>query len=170
MNTRTQNEVFGPNAFILGTVRHSRTGAHIVFLSLDGEDVTPIAAFTRASDANVAQKQTEEALRRLVEVVESAPDEEAEDAGIAVWVTFLRQMNAVSDAEMTPFSHAQLAVIERGFAALKEQSRAVPDAPEGFSRVLDYSPEALAGIEMPRVRLTPITPATPMPPESLKGK
>lgn len=143
-----------PDTYILGTVRHSLTGAHIVFLSLEGDDVTPIAAFSRAADASVAQLQTEEALRRMVDTMENAPDEQAEEAGVAVWVTFLREMNAVSDTEVEPFTREQLAVIERGFAALKEQAAQVPDVPDGFSRVLTYSPDALAGIEMPRVRLT----------------
>ena len=149
------------DTYILGTVRHALTGAHIVIISLEGDDITPVAAFTRAADAAVAQTQTEDALRRMVDTMENAPDDESEAAGVAVWVAFLRQMDAVSDAEMKPFSREQLAVIERGFAALKEQSAQVPDAPEGFSRVLTYSPEALAGVEMPRVRLMPMKPKLP---------
>lgn len=73
-----------------------------MFISLEGNDVTPVAAFTRAADASVAQTQTEEALRRMVDTMENAPDSEAQAAGVGVWVKFLREMDAVSDAPMQP--------------------------------------------------------------------
>lgn len=156
----SETEGLPSTAFILGTARHAGTGAHTVYVSLEGNDATPIAAFIRAVDAAVAQTRTEDTLHQMlstvVDTVKNDPDKDASAAGFAVWVTFLWELDAVSDAVVKPFSAEQLARIQQGFAALKEQARAVPAAPEGFSRVLTYSPEALAGVSMPRVRLTPI--------------
>lgn len=42
------------STYILSTVRHSQTGAPVVFFTLGGDDVLPVAAFLCAFDAAVA--------------------------------------------------------------------------------------------------------------------
>ena len=150
---------------IVGVTRHQRTGAYIVWMSLEGNDVTPVGAWRSEATATAAMEETAEEYHRLADAMENAAPEQAEQVGLDHWIAFIEDMKQRSDTEPTPFPDSQLAEMGRGIAALLKQRQQVPTSPEGFARVLRYSDAALAGLEMPRVRLTPM----PLPPKKRKG-
>lgn len=171
-------ELLSEEQSIVGVTRHNATGGYIVWVSLDGNDVTPVGAWKGEAVAGEMVQETADEFHRLVDAMDRAAEtgspsqldqpNQAEEAGIKHWTAFLADMEARSDAPVTSFSEAQLAEIGRHITALIEQRRNVPCAPEGFARVLLYSDAALAGVAMPRVRLAPMN--MPPPRRSKKGR
>lgn len=146
------------DTYIVGVVRHTVTGAYIVVMCLGGDDVDPVAAFDDREAARTAQRETLAAIHQLAAVVENTDtsDAEAQQRGMALWADFLDRMYQKSTADISPLTPEHLAYIEGEIATVSVQSAQAPPVPDGFNRVLTYSPQALAGEEMPSVRLTPI--------------
>ena len=149
------------NQCIVGLTKHSRTGAHIVWMSLEGNDVTPVGAWKDEATAAPMVEETAHEFHRMVDAMDRAAPRHEGDAGFGHWSAFLSEMKGRSDADTTPFDDAQLAIIGENIAAMMEQKQAAPDAPDGFARVLLYSEAALQGSVMPRVRFAPMA----MPPK-----
>ena len=151
--TRNDNQV------IIGQSKHHQTGAYTVWVSLNGDDVTTVGAWRAEAHAIQAMQETGEAYHQLTNVMGNAAPEQAETVGVDQWGAFLDRMNQQSGIKATPFSQEQLAEIGRNIEALMKHHPTTQETPDGFARVLFYTPQTLAeltGLEMPRVRLAPM--------------
>lgn len=146
------------NQFLTGVTQHAQTGAFIVWASLDGNEVHLLAGFARLADAEEAARDTENSFRQTQDAMNAAAPENADQAGADFMNAFVRQLVARSDREPTPFPPAQLQAIGQHIQKLWQEYQRIPDRPDGFSRVVVFTPKAFDGTEPPRVRLTPMLP------------
>ena len=119
---------------------------------MEGNDITPVGAWTSEETANAAIRETSKEFHHMVVAMESADQDQAEEAGIKHRNDFMEDMKRRSDAATTPFSAEQLTDIAEYLSALMKQRQGVP---EGMARVLVYSPEALAGKDRKRDAWSP---------------
>ena len=140
---------------IIGQVRHHQTGAFIVWFMLDDEGrVASIGAWQKEADAVKVVQEAIEAYHRLTDTLGNTAPELSRKVAWKHIRAFGDTMRSRSDAEVTVFSQVQLAEIIRNVAAFLKQQPIVPESPEGSLRVLQYTSQSIAGMEVPHLPLT----------------
>lgn len=125
---------------LVGVVQHAVTGAFVVFLSLDGDDIRQIAVHTSEAKAQTLRQEIESAVQSLLAERIQNSDADSEEAAVQEWVRLLDSWTGLSDAPLIPFSQGQLQSLGQSIQEALRQRQSLPPLAPGTSRVTLFVP------------------------------
>jgi hypothetical protein len=149
---------------LVGVLQHRVTGAFIVFLSLDGDDIRLVAAHASEEKAHSVRQEVEAAVQRTIsnrirnEIASGRDDVADAEVEVADWIGLLHAWMKGSDAPLTPFPEEQLAVIGERIQDVLRQRQNLPPLDSGTARVTVFAPDS-----PPQATTTPLS-LSPLPP------